>query len=134
MLKDMSDSLIRLYDAVRDSRGKDTTASRTARLLHAGPRKIAKKVAEEAAEVALEAAMGHRPNVIRESADLLYNLVVLWVEAKVTLQDVWDEMDRRERLMGIAEKMPKTVVVGPKVSIRPLQSERARPRRTRLRT
>jgi hypothetical protein len=57
MLKDMGDSLIRLYDAVRDSRGKDTTASRTARLLHAGPRKIAKKVAEEAAEVALEAAM-----------------------------------------------------------------------------
>ena len=47
MLKDMGDSLIRLYDAVRDSRGKDTAASRTARLLHAGPRKIAKKVAEE---------------------------------------------------------------------------------------
>jgi phosphoribosyl-ATP pyrophosphohydrolase len=99
--------------------------------LHAGPRKIAKKVAEEAAEVALEAAMGHRPNVIRESADLLYNLVVLWVEAKVTLQDVWDEMDRRERLMGIAEKMPKTHVLGSKVSIRPLQFERARPRRVR---
>jgi phosphoribosyl-ATP pyrophosphohydrolase len=78
--------------------------------------------------------MGHRPNVIRESADLLYNLVVLWVEAKVTLQDVWDEMDRRERLMGIAEKMPKTVVADIKFSIRPLQSERARPRRTRLRT
>ena len=75
--------------------------------------------------------MGHRPNVIRESADLLYNLVVLWVEAGVTLQDVWNEMDRRERLMGIAEKMPKTVVAGNKVSIRPLQSERARPRRVR---
>ena len=122
MLKDMGDSLIRLYDAVRDSRGKDTTASRTARLLHAGPRKIAKKVAEEAAEVALE------------SANLLYNLVVLWVEAKVTLQDVWDEMDRRERLMGIAEKMPKTFVAGSKISIHPLQPGRPKPRRARLRT
>ena len=134
MLKGMGDSLIRLYEAVRDSRGKDTTASRTARLLHAGPRKIAKKVAEEAAEVALESAMGHRQNVIRESADLLYNLVVLWVEAKVTLQDVWDEMDRRERLMGIAEKMPKTLVAGSKVSIHPLQPGRPKPRRARLRT
>jgi phosphoribosyl-ATP pyrophosphohydrolase len=134
MLKGMSDSLIRLYDAVRNSRGKDTTASRTARLLHAGPRKIAKKVAEEAAEVALEAAMGHRPNVIRESADLLYNLVVLWVEAGVTLQDVWDEMDRRERMMGIAEKLPKTVIVSEKVSIRPLQSVRPKAWRTRVRT
>lgn len=130
----MSDSLIRLYNAVRDSRGKDTTASRTARLLHAGPRKIAKKVAEEATEVALEAAMGHRPNVVRESADLLYNLVVLWVEAGVTLQDVWNEMDRRERLLGIAEKMPKTLIVGSKVSIRPLQPASARSRRPRIRT
>jgi len=130
----MSDSLTRLYEAVRESRGKDTTASRTARLLHAGPRKIAKKVAEEAAEVALEAAMGHRPNVIRESADLLYNLVVLWVEAKVTLQDVWDEMDRRERLMGIAEKMPKNLITGVKVSIRPLQAVAAKPRRARAKT
>ena len=134
MLKDMSDSLSRLYEAVRESRGKDTSASRTARLLHAGPRKIAKKVAEEAAEVALEAAMGHRPNVIRESADLLYNLVVLWVEAKVTPQDVWDEMDRRERLLGIAEKMPKNLVTGAKVSIRPLQAIAAKPRRVRAKT
>jgi len=130
----MSDSLIRLFDAVRNSRGKDTAASRTARLLQAGPRKIAKKVAEEAAEVALEVAMGHRQNVIRESADLLYHLVVLWVEAGVSPQDVWDEMDRRERLLGIAEKMPKTVVVGNKVSIRPLQAERAKSRRVRVRT
>ncbi|HLL26121.1 MAG TPA: phosphoribosyl-ATP diphosphatase [Xanthobacteraceae bacterium] len=130
----MSDSLIRLYDAVRNSRGKDTTASRTARLLHAGPRKIAKKVAEEAAEVALEAAMGHRQNVIRESADLIYHLVVLWVEAGVAPQDVWDEMDRRERLLGIAEKMPKTFVVGAKVSIRPPQGTSARPRRARVKS
>jgi phosphoribosyl-ATP pyrophosphohydrolase len=134
MLKDMGDSLIRLYDAVRESHGKDTTTSRTARLLHAGPRKIAKKVAEEATEVALEAALGHRPNVIRESADLLYNLVVLWVEAKVTLQDVWDEMDRRERLLGMAEKMPKNLVMGTKVSIRPLQTVGAKPRRARTKT
>jgi phosphoribosyl-ATP pyrophosphohydrolase len=134
MLKDMGDSLIRLYEAVRDSRGKDTTASRTARLLHAGPRKIAKKVAEEAAEVALEAAMGHRPNVIRESADLLYNLVVLWVEAGVSLEDVWNEMDRRERLLGIAEKMPKKLMTSTRISIQTLQPAGIKPRRARLKT
>jgi phosphoribosyl-ATP pyrophosphohydrolase len=133
MLKDMSDSLIRLYDAVRNSRGKDTAASRTARLLHAGPRKIAKKVAEEAAEVALEAAMGHRQNVVRESADLIYHLVVLWVEAGVAPQDVWNEMDRRERLLGIAEKMPKTLAADRKISIRPLQPLAPKPRRARVR-
>ena len=49
----------------------------------------------------------------RESADLIYNLVVLWVSAGVQPQDVWDEMARREQLMGIAEKMPKLHKVAP---------------------
>ena len=103
----MTDSLQRLYEAVTTIRGKDSIASRTGRLLRAGKRKIAKKVAEEAAEVALEAAAGRRQDVIRESADLLYHIVVLWADAKVQPKDVWAEMDRREKLMGIAEKMPK---------------------------
>jgi phosphoribosyl-ATP pyrophosphohydrolase len=50
---------------------------------------------------------GEREAVVRESADLLYNLVVLWTEAGVRPQDVWDEMARRERLFGLAEKLPK---------------------------
>jgi phosphoribosyl-ATP pyrophosphohydrolase len=107
MLKAMSDSLHRLYDAVTAIRSKDSIASRTGRLLRAGKRKIAKKVAEEAAEVALEAAAGRRQDVIRESADLLYHIIVLWADAGVHPKDVWAEMDRREKLMGIAEKMPK---------------------------
>src|SRR5712691_10203872 len=47
----MTDSIRRLYDGVRAARGQDPSLSRTARLLRAGPRKIAKKVAEEATEV-----------------------------------------------------------------------------------
>jgi phosphoribosyl-ATP pyrophosphohydrolase len=130
----MSDSLERLYQAVIAAKDLDPATSRTARLFQRGPAKMAKKLAEEAIEVVIDAVNGKTEAMVRESADLLYNLVVLWVEANVTLQDVWDEMDRRERLMGIAEKMPKTHVLGTKVSIRPLQTERARPRRTRLRT
>jgi phosphoribosyl-ATP pyrophosphohydrolase len=45
--------------------------------------------------------------MIGESADLLYNLVVLWVATGIRPEDVWEEMDRRERLLGIAEKVPK---------------------------
>ena len=79
----MTDSIRRLFDGVRAARGQDPARSRTARLLLAGPRKIAKKVAEEAAEVARESATGNRKEVIREIADLLYHLVVLWSEAGV---------------------------------------------------
>jgi phosphoribosyl-ATP pyrophosphohydrolase len=47
--------------------------------------------------------------VIKESADLIYNLVVLWVATSIRPEDVWKEMDRRERLLGIAEKVPKKI-------------------------
>jgi phosphoribosyl-ATP pyrophosphohydrolase len=55
----------------------------------------------------IDAMNGHSDAVVRESADLLYNLVVLWVASDVHPEDVWTEMERRERLLGIAEKLPK---------------------------
>lgn len=106
----MTDSLTRLYQAVLAAQDADPERSRTARLLQSGRAKMAKKLAEEAVEVVIDAMNGERDAVIRESADLLYNLVVLWVAAEIRPQDVWDEMQRRERLFGMAEKLPKTYV------------------------
>ncbi len=103
----MSDSLARLFDAVLAVKDADPATSRTAKLLRAGRAKAAKKLAEEAVEVVIDAMHGDREAVVRESADLLYNLVVLWVAAGVRPDHVWDEMRNRERLMGIAEKLPK---------------------------
>jgi phosphoribosyl-ATP pyrophosphohydrolase len=103
----MSDSLDRLYQAVLAARAADPASSRTARLLRAGRSKMAKKLAEEAVEVVIDAMHGDSDAVVRESADLLYNLVVLWVASDVHPSDVWTEMERRERLLGIAEKLPK---------------------------
>ena len=103
----MTDSLARLYQAVQAARDGDPATSRTARLLQAGRGKMAKKMAEEAVEVVIDTVHGNTAAVIRESADLMYNLVVLWVAAGVHPEDVWAEMDRRERLLGIAEKIPK---------------------------
>ena len=68
---------------------------------------MAKKLAEEAVEVAIDTMHGDVDAVVRESADLLYNLVVLWVASGVHPKDVWTEMERREQLLGIAEKLPK---------------------------
>jgi phosphoribosyl-ATP pyrophosphohydrolase len=105
----MTDSITRLYHAVLACRHDDPSTSRTARLLRSGRSKMAKKPAEEAVEVVIDSMHGDREAVIKESADLLYNLVVLWVSAGIRPEDVWKEMDRRERLLGIAEKVPKRV-------------------------
>jgi phosphoribosyl-ATP pyrophosphohydrolase len=103
----MSDSVDRLYDAVLAARTADPATSRTARLLRAGRGKVTKKLAEEAIEVVIDAMHGNSEAVVRESADLLYNLVVVWVASGVHPKDVWAEMERREQLLGIAEKLPK---------------------------
>src|ERR1700712_2480416 len=103
----MSDSLERLYLAVIAAKDLDPATSRTARLFQRGPAKMAKKLAEEAIEVVIDAVNGKADAVVRESADLLYNLSVLWVAAGVRPQQVWDEMDRRKRTQAIAEKLPK---------------------------
>ena len=85
---------------------------RTARLLAAGLPRIVQKLAEEATEVVIEAVRGERSAVINESVDLIYNLVVLWSELGITASEVWAEMDRRQALLGMAEKLTKEVGVG----------------------
>ena len=61
-------------------------------------------------EVVIDAMHGQPEAVVRESADLLYNLVVLWVHAGVHPDQVWSDMRRRELMFGIAEKAPKDLV------------------------
>ncbi|MET4801164.1 phosphoribosyl-ATP diphosphatase [Bradyrhizobium sp. LB11.1] len=112
----MSDSLERLYLAVLAARDLDPATSRTARLFQRGPSKMAKKLAEEAIEVVIDAVNGDTAAVVRESADLLYNLTVLWASAGVRPEDVWREMSRREDMLGIAEKLPKSPMKLPKVA------------------
>src|ERR1700687_2060246 len=112
----MSDSLERLYLAVIAAKDLDPAISRTARLFQRGPAQMAKKLAEEAIEVVIDAVNGNSGAVVRESADLLYNLTVLWASAGVRPGDLWQEMERREHLLGIEEKLPNSPVKIAKVA------------------
>jgi phosphoribosyl-ATP pyrophosphohydrolase len=103
----MSDSLDRLFSSVLAARERDPALSRTSKLFRDGVQKMAKKLAEEAIEVGLDAVQMNREAVVLESADLLYHLAVVWAECGVTPEAVLGELDRRERIYGIAEKLPK---------------------------
>lgn len=110
----MTDSIRRLHAAVIATRKGDNPSPRTERLFRKGRAVMAKKVAEEAVEVALDGVIGDKAATVRESADLIYNLVVLWAELGIAPDDVWAEMRRREKLLGMAEKMPKRRAPGGK--------------------
>ena len=101
------DRIVELEAAIAGVRDGQKTSPRTARLLAAGLPRMAQKLAEEATEVVIDAVRGQRLAVIHESVDLLYNLVVLWSELGITASEVWAEMDRRQALLGMAEKLPK---------------------------
>ena len=106
------DRIMELEAAIADVRGGRKTSPRTARLVAGGLPRMAQKLAEEATEVVIEAVRGERSAVINESVDLLYNLVVLWGELGIAVSEIWAEMDRRQALLGMAEKLPKDLGVG----------------------
>lgn len=80
---------------------------RTYKLLQSGRRRLARKLIEEACEVTVEACKRDADGMVRESADLLYHLVVLWFRSGIAPADVWREMKERADALGIAEKLPK---------------------------
>jgi phosphoribosyl-ATP pyrophosphohydrolase len=90
----------------------DIAHSHSARLLSRGTAKVAQKLGEEAVECVIEATQGNRAATILESADLLYHLVVVWVDAGIRPEEVWTELARRQGISGIAEKAarPKGIV------------------------
>ena len=96
--------LDRLFEVVTSRRNADPNISHSARLLSRGTAKVAQKFGEEAVECLIEAVMGNSSKLIGESADVLYHLIVLWVDAGVNPGEVWSELQRREGTSGIAEK------------------------------
>ncbi len=74
---------------------RDVEASYTARLLSKGVDRVAQKVGEEAIETAIAGVRGDSGAVIRESADLLYHLLVLWKASGVEPDAVAAELARR---------------------------------------
>lgn len=67
------------------------------RLLSAGPDRILKKVAEEAGEVIIASKNGNRQEIVHETADLLFHLLVLLAALDVAFSEVLAELEQRHR-------------------------------------
>src|SRR5215469_10668504 len=100
-------ALARLWQTIAARREASADASYTAKLLAGGPAGVARKLGEEALEAVIEAVNGDSAALTRESADLLYHLLVLWAAAGLSPDDVADELARREGVSGIEEKLSR---------------------------
>ncbi len=103
-MNETGDILKRLEETLRARKSADTADSYVASLYAKGSRKIAQKVGEEAVETAMAVAAGDRSELVAESADLVFHLMVLLEAEGLSLDDVAQELARREGLSGHTEK------------------------------
>lgn len=69
--------------------------SYTSKLFAQGVAKIAQKVGEEGVETAIAAVKNDREEIISESADLLFHLLVLLVDRNIAFDEVLAELEKR---------------------------------------
>jgi phosphoribosyl-ATP pyrophosphohydrolase len=100
----MSDAIDKLFATIAARKGADPSQSYTAKLLASGVEKCAKKFGEEATEAVIAAIQKDKTELAKESADVLYHLLVLWAASGITPQDVYAVLQSREGQSGLEEK------------------------------
>ncbi|MBT3535282.1 MAG: phosphoribosyl-ATP diphosphatase [Rhodospirillaceae bacterium] len=93
-----------LYAVIEARRGADPSESWTAKLLAKGLPKICQKLGEEATETVVAALAETHEDLLEESADLLYHLLVLWAAKGVKPDEVYDVLYRRRVTTDIKKK------------------------------
>ena len=90
--------ILNYLDKVIDNRKNDyNEKSYTSKLLKKQIDRISQKVGEEAVEVVIAANNKNKQNLINESADLLFHLMILWKKKQVTLLEIAKELERRKK-------------------------------------
>lgn len=102
--KDKHDVLHRLSETLASRRNADPETSYTAQLLAGGPDSILKKIGEECAELIMAGKEGKRLKIVWESTDVIYHVLVLLAFYGLSVEDVLQELRRREGISGIDEK------------------------------
>ena len=96
-------NLEKLFNDLSKKKTVDKNISYTSSLL-SQKNFLAKKINEESTEVILEYLDNNKNNVIKESADLLYHLCVMWISADIKPDYVWKELHKRRGISGFEEK------------------------------
>lgn len=104
MEKINQDILQRLTETLEARKQASPESSYVARLFSKGEDAILKKIGEEATEMILAAKGGDKTHLVYETADLWFHCMVLLAKHDLSVDDVLNELARREGLSGIAEK------------------------------
>ena len=86
---------------------EDPKKSYTSFLLQ-NPDILVKKLNEEGFETIIEVLNKNKKKLVKESADLIYHLLVAWIYSELDPKDVWKELEKRKKISGLDEKKKRT--------------------------
>tara|TARA_B110000438_G_C15167945_1_gene374718 strand:- start:90 stop:395 length:306 start_codon:yes stop_codon:yes gene_type:complete len=98
----MSGTIEKLVATIKSRKGSDIYSSYTALLLSKGSDYCLGKLKEEAAE--LEDAIKNKKNIVHETADVIYHLLVTLESVGIKFDDIIKELKKREGISGLEEK------------------------------
>ena len=93
--------LVRLFETIEKRSKDDPSQSYTAQILSAGKKKCIEKLKEESLETVEAAEKEEISQIIYESADLVYHLLVLWKKFGLTPDQIYEELEKREGKTGL---------------------------------
>ena len=94
-----------LFNRLGNKININTNLSYTSKLI-SEPELLAKKIGEESTELIIDFLKKNKTGIVKESADLFYHLLVLWVSSDIQPKDVWEELSKRKSKSGFNTNLP----------------------------
>ena len=92
-----------LFTTLTERKNRSVQKSYTS-YLNKNPEILAKKIVEESSELIIDFIKKNKEGVIKESCDLLYHLLVIWVSIGIEPEEIWNELSSRKSISGLKEK------------------------------
>ena len=106
----MNEQIIKELFSVLKKRTKTSKKKSYTSHLIKNPDLLAKKIGEESAELIIDFVKKNKDGAIKESADLIYHIFVVWISMGIDLDEIWDELSSRQLKSGFEEKRERDSV------------------------
>ena len=97
-MKNSLNFLEELFQTIEKKSKSKNNKSYTKQLLTKGKNTIAQKVGEESSELIIDYLNGTKKRTIEEASDLIYHLFVLLYSKKIKLEDIKQELTKRQNV------------------------------------
>ncbi len=97
-----------LFTVLKQRKKTSEKISYTSHLIK-NPELLAKKIGEETSELIIDFIKKNKQGAIKESADLIYHVLVVWISLGINPEEIWNELSSRKFVSGIEEKKNRGV-------------------------